>query len=84
MDYIHKDNKFGLVVTMWNQYDDFGYCATGMAKVTDCEVLLKLPLPLECLAKIATYRDGWCGASESDAYWLLSMWQNYKPRQINF
>jgi hypothetical protein len=69
---------------MWVQGDDFGYCARGLSKFTDVGILLSLPFPVEILAKIASYRDGWCGATESDCYELIKMWQDFKPNKLQF
>jgi hypothetical protein len=55
-----------------------------MTKRKYCHFLLNLPLPVEILAKIATYEGYWYGATEQDVYQLLKHWESYKPTAINY
>lgn len=59
------------------------HLANKMSKSADAKVLLALPLPMELKAKIASYRDSWCGATEKDCQGVLRIWDNYKPRNLN-
>lgn len=45
-----------------------------MTKMQDCEALLGLPLPLEMIAIILSYRDNWCGATVEDCLHVLKIW----------
>lgn len=56
-------------------------------KRTDAETYLEVlepKLPLDLVAEIATYRDGWCGCTQQDAVLLLKLWKNYKPGKLTF
>jgi len=51
-------------------------------KKSTIELFLATQLPLEMIAKICSFIDGWCGPTEQDCYALLKHWEDYKPRKL--